>query len=114
MDFLKDDPTLTEKMTIDQLEGIKSGVDDSSLEEAYEGYKRVLAKNPEITPKGIMDFLKDDPMLTEKMTIDQLEGIKSDVDDSSLEEAYQAYKEVINGIEDKPYTLNREKKYESV
>lgn len=43
--YLKDDPTLTEKRTFAELEDTQSGIDDSSLEEAYRAYQKVMAKN---------------------------------------------------------------------
>lgn len=74
-EFLKEDSSLIEKKNNTQLTAIQLG-DDYSVEEAYEEYERVLERNPGITPKGLMEFLKEDPTLTEEMTIDQLEETK--------------------------------------
>lgn len=42
-DYLKDDETLTRKITYEEfINSQKSGFDDSGIEKAYEAYKRVL------------------------------------------------------------------------
>ena len=42
-DYLKDNETLTSKITYEEfINSQKSGFDDSGIEKAYEAYKRVL------------------------------------------------------------------------
>lgn len=93
--FLEEDSTLLEQRSNIT---IQTGVDDSSLEKAYDGYKKVLEEDPEITPKGYLGYLKEDPTLTEKRTLAELECIQAGIDDSSLEELYDGYKKVMAKI----------------
>ena len=46
MDFIREDPGLSEKIIYEEFleRSSKSGFDDSGIEEAYEAYKRVIAK----------------------------------------------------------------------
>lgn len=48
-----------------------------------------------IKPKGLEDYLKEDPSLTRKTTLEEFEkGIQSKGE--SVEEAYEAYLSVLN------------------
>lgn len=103
LEYLKDDPTLTEKRTLAELECTQAGIYDSSLEEAYASHKKVLEENLEITPKGYLGYLKDDPTLKKKRTFAELEDTQVGIDDSSLEQAYDGYKKVMKKINKVPY-----------
>lgn len=52
-----------------------------------------------VKPKGLGDFLAEDKSLTEKMTLQELEGGKAcDRSDVSIEEAYDSYKRVLETL----------------
>lgn len=54
-----------------------------------------------IKPKSIMDFIREDPGLSEKITYEEyMERLNrpGGFDDSGIEEAYEAYKRVIQEI----------------
>lgn len=46
MDFIREDPGLSEKITYEEFmeRSARSGFDDSGIEEAYEAYKKVMAE----------------------------------------------------------------------
>lgn len=49
-----------------------------------------------VKPKGFHDYLKDDESLTKKMTYEEfINSQKTGFDDSGIEEAYEAYKRVL-------------------
>jgi len=41
-DYLNEDPSLTEKVTLEEIENPKSGFDDSEVESVFYTYKQVL------------------------------------------------------------------------
>lgn len=53
-----------------------------------------------IKPKSIMDFIREDPGLSEKITYEEFmkRSARSGFDDSGIEEAYEAYKKVMAEI----------------
>lgn len=48
-----------------------------------------------IKPKGIKDFIQEDESLTSKITYEEFLRVESGFDDSGIDEAYKAYKKVI-------------------
>lgn len=100
MDLIKEDSFLSQKMTYEEFENsTQTGVDDSQIEEAYEAYKEIKDKY-HIKPKGLSDYLREDPSLTRKITYEEFKN--SEVSGASLddgiEEAYNAYKEILDSL----------------
>lgn len=53
-----------------------------------------------IMAKSIMDFIREDPGLSEKITYEEFieRSSKSGFDDNGIEEAYEAYKKVLKEL----------------
>lgn len=50
-----------------------------------------------VKSKGIMDFVKEDPSLSEKKTFEELTKLPPD-DDFTVEEAYEGYQRVMERL----------------
>lgn len=56
-----------------------------------------MENNQEITPKGLLEYLDEDPSLKRKMTSEEFNsGVKTGVDDSRIEKTYKTYRKVID------------------
>ena len=87
---------ISTKDSLEQMKQKKALLDEMIYIRNLEIAQAALSqKNKVIVPMGVVDFLEDDPTLTEKRTIEELEGTQSGIDDSDLEKAYRAYQKVM-------------------
>lgn len=81
--YLNEDKSLVEKRTFEEMSRIKTGVDDSGIEKAYEEFCAVQ-KRTGIEPKGLEGYLEDDEALLEERTFDEVNKTKDEVDNSKI------------------------------
>ncbi len=96
-EYLDENPSLKTKMTYGEFNsGVKMGVDDSEIEEAYKTCQKIMAET-RVKPKGLAEYLDENPSLRTKMTYGEFNsGVKTGVDDSEIKEAYKTYRKVID------------------
>lgn len=102
MDFIKEDSFLSTPMTYEEfINSTQSGFDDSGIEEAFEAYQKIM-KNSNVKPKGMMDYIAEDPSLSRKMTLEEFEShsfmAEGENDDVSVEEAFEGCQKVMAAL----------------
>lgn len=81
--YLKDDKSLLEERTFEEMTSTKTGFDDSGIDEAYEEFCAVQ-KRTGVKPKGLEGYLNDDKSLLEKRTFDEINTTKNDFDNNRI------------------------------
>lgn len=97
-EYLNEDSSLKREMTYEEYNSsVKTGFDDSEVENAYKTYCKIISETG-VKSKELTEYIDEDSSLERKATYEEFNGsVKTGFDDSGIENTYKTYRKVLDG-----------------